>query len=353
MPKILAGHRGSIAAVSTTKDDRFVLSGGSDKTLKLWNIESGECQRTFVGHDAEVSALAVVPNGPFVVSGSRDETLRLWNIESGECVRTLEGHVGEVCSVAVAPDGQTVISGGEDGTLRLWDLRAGSCQRVFDGHPARKDMQSLIRGSNSEIAYNDVLTNYALAPTYEADTLSFFGHADTVTAVALCPEGRLIVSSSRDTTVRLWDVRSGKCLWIFGGFHHGPGFSVGNVAIVRNGKFVVSLSETLRVWKLSRKTLRRALWGVVSEKSLATLGDEQMLGRAMAVMPDARHVLVTTDRGKTISLFRLKSGRHVSDLEPSSHQVNSLAVDSRGYRVVTGGNDGNIELWDLQKVGAR
>jgi len=345
--RVFRGHRDSVAAVTTTTDGGFVLSGSSDNTLRLWNIASGECLRTFAGHGAQVCAVAAVPHGPFAVSGSHDETLRLWNIYSGNCVRTLEGHVGEVSCVAVAPDGQTVISGGEDCTLRLWELGSGLCRRVFDSHPARMDMQSLIRGSNSEFAYNDVLTNYAVAPTYDAETSRFFGHADVVTAVALSPDGRFVVSASRDTTARLWDVRSGKCLWIFGGHHNADGFSVDDVAIAPNGKYVVSMSERLRLWKLSRKSVRRALWGVVSEKGLATLGNDRIVGRAMALLPDSKLVLVTTDSGNTISLFHLRSGRHLRDLEPDSHQINALAVDPQGHYVVAGNGDGSLGLWDL------
>jgi WD40 repeat protein len=76
-----------------------------------------------------VYAVALTGNGR-AVSGSLDRTLRVWDLGSGDCLRTLEGHTGGVSTVALTGDGWAV-SGSDDGTLRVWELDRGLCLAVF------------------------------------------------------------------------------------------------------------------------------------------------------------------------------------------------------------------------------
>src|SRR5262249_45835640 len=70
-------------------------------------------------------SVAFSPDGKTVVSGSIDRTVRLWDVATGQSLRTLQGHTDAVESVAFSPDGKTVVSGSRDGTLRLWAVLSG------------------------------------------------------------------------------------------------------------------------------------------------------------------------------------------------------------------------------------
>jgi len=87
----LAGHTGSVNAISITPDGLRALSGSDDTTLKLWNLESGECLQTLAGHTSYVTIVSLTPDGHRAISGSGDSTIKLWNLESGECLQTLAG----------------------------------------------------------------------------------------------------------------------------------------------------------------------------------------------------------------------------------------------------------------------
>ena len=95
-----------IRAVAVTPDGRRVVSASDDRTLRLWDLGSGQMIRTLEGHRDEVSAVAVTPDGRQAVSASDDRTLRLWDLESGQTLRTLEGHTYLVTAIVVAPDGR-------------------------------------------------------------------------------------------------------------------------------------------------------------------------------------------------------------------------------------------------------
>ena len=95
---VLTGHTSFVTSVAFSPNGQFLVSGSGDKSVRLWNIDSGEVQ-VFKGHTDWVSSVAFSPNGQFLVSGSLDKSVRLWNIDSGE-VQVLEGHTGRVGCVA-------------------------------------------------------------------------------------------------------------------------------------------------------------------------------------------------------------------------------------------------------------
>jgi WD40 repeat protein len=91
-------------------------------TLRLWELATGQCVRTFEGHTDDVDSVSISPDGRWGLSGSDDKTLRLWELATGQCLRTFEGHTDNVDSVSISPDGRWALSGSEDKTLRLWEL---------------------------------------------------------------------------------------------------------------------------------------------------------------------------------------------------------------------------------------
>jgi hypothetical protein len=154
-----------------TPDGRRAVSASSDKTLRLWDLESGHCLRTLEGHTSGVGSVSVTPDGRGAVSASYDKTLRLWDLDSGACLRTLEGHTSAVKSVRVTPNGRCAVSAGyDDKALRLWELHSGACLHILEGH------------------------------------------TDRIESVRMTPGGHHAVTVGVDRTLRLWDLESGTCL---------------------------------------------------------------------------------------------------------------------------------------------
>ena len=155
-----------VNSVAFSPNGRTALSGGSDNSLKLWDIATGSVIRTFQGHTNSVNSVAFAPDGRTALSGSDDNTLRLWDIATGSVIRTFQGHTNSVQSVAFSPDGQTALSGSDDATLKLWDIATGSVIRTID------DNSSLVK------------------------------------SVAFSPDGRTALSGGYDHTLKLWDLGS-------------------------------------------------------------------------------------------------------------------------------------------------
>ncbi|MEM9367345.1 MAG: TIR domain-containing protein [Planctomycetota bacterium] len=128
------GHGDGVWSGAFSAAGDQLLSVSSDNTLKLWNVASGACLRTFEGHKSVVRSGVFSPSGDQLLSASSDKTLKLWDVASGACMRTFKGHKSVVRSGVFSPSGDQLLSASSDNTLKLWDVASGACMRTFEGH---------------------------------------------------------------------------------------------------------------------------------------------------------------------------------------------------------------------------
>ena len=138
------GHKGSVNSLAISPDSSFALSGGEDKTVRTWLVETVfiapvstiKCSRILEGHTKPVTSVAISPDGLWGLSGSKDKTARLWSIKTGQCLRVFSGHTGGVNAVAFSTDENSIITGSDDCDIRVWDVGTGRCKCVIKGHRA-------------------------------------------------------------------------------------------------------------------------------------------------------------------------------------------------------------------------
>jgi WD40 repeat protein len=165
----LQGHGNWARAVAFQYQAGMMLASGSeDRTVKLWNLGSGQEISTLQHQEGGVNAVAFNHDGTRLASASNDTTIKIWDVVNHHLVFTLYGHRHTVFSVAFSPDSRLLASGGVDHTVRLWDVNVGR----------------------------------------ELFTLQ--GHTGWVFSVAFSPDGRFLASGSQDKTVKLWEVCSGQ-----------------------------------------------------------------------------------------------------------------------------------------------
>nr|CAH7715636.1 unnamed protein product [Callosobruchus chinensis] len=143
--RTLKGHTDSIQDIGAAFDPsgKLLASCSADMSIKLWDFQqSYECVRTMLGHDHNVSSVAFMPAGDFVVSASRDKTvkisrdktIRIWDVGAGVALFVLVGHDNWVRGLAFHPGGKFLVSASDDKTLRVWDLRNKRCMKVLEAH---------------------------------------------------------------------------------------------------------------------------------------------------------------------------------------------------------------------------
>ena len=288
--RVLTGHSGQVSSVALTPDGRYVVSGSNDKTLRVWELASGQCVRALEGHTDRVQSVAITPDGRYTVSGSNDKTLRVWELFSGRCIRTVEGHSSYVFCVAITPDGRYAVSGSFDKTLRVWELSSGRCVHTLEGH------------------------------------------TDSVQSVALTPDGRYAVSGSFDKTLRVWELASSRCVRTLNGHKNG----VKSVTLTPNSRYAVSScgDTTLRVWAITSGTCVRILENCTDGVS------------SVAFTPDGRYA-VSGSSDKIMQVWEFATDRCVRDLDGHTASVTSIALTPDGRYAVSGSTDGTLRVWEL------
>lgn len=137
--KSLFAHQGLIWALAFRGDGKILVSGGEDGMVKLWNVETGMCEKILHGHQSLVLCAAFQKKGNLLATGSSDRTIRLWDSGTGRCLNVLEGHTSGVWSLGFIEDGKMLISGSLDETIKCWDVEKSVCvatmksARIYEG----------------------------------------------------------------------------------------------------------------------------------------------------------------------------------------------------------------------------
>ena len=205
---MIGSHDKWINGLCFSPDGRLMASG-SDGTIHLWEVLTGEHQQMLVDRDGRVESLAFAPNGKFLASLSTF-TVKIWDIVSGTLQQTLTGgKLGNQC-LAISPNSRLVASGAGDKTVRIWDAQSGDLRHILsaDGDGVHSvafspDGKLIASGwSLGEIRIWDVVSGDVKQILRE--------YSDRITLVTFSPNGKLVASCTYDGTIRVWSVEVGK-----------------------------------------------------------------------------------------------------------------------------------------------
>ena len=329
---ILQGHTDSVWAVALSPDQQILASSSDDQTVKLWQVSTGTCTKTLQGFDSQVCSLAFSPDSQILASGSVERTVQLWDVNTGQALRTLSGHRHQVWSFTLSPDNQQLATGSDDQTVRLWDVSTGRCLKTWSGH--RDWVWSVAFSPNGSIlatgSYDRTVKIWNIQTGECLHTLQ--GHTDRVQAVTFSPDGGILASASDDQTVKLWDISTGERL----------NSLLGHTRLIR----AIAFSPDSQILASGSNDQTVRLWDVSTGECLKILRGHTDRVHSLAFRVDSQ-LLATASYDQTAKLWEVSTGQCLKSWSCETERLHAVGFSAKGQPLVSSSNEQIVRLWDI------
>ncbi len=333
----LEGHQAEILCLAFAADNKRLISGGRDKTVRVWNVASGEELHRLEGHGGTVHSGLLSPGGKVLASGSDDKTIRLWDMASGKELRRVE-QPGPVYVVAFAHDGKTLAAGCSDrgyGVLQLWDAaEMKPRRRISLPSPVvsiafAPDDRTLASAQGMSIRLWDPATGKEVRRSEN--------HAAQTHSLAVSPDGRTVAVGADDDAIRLCDTATGRVIRRLPVDGDVP--ATYTVALSPDGKTLASSGMGVARGKTIPKGFD--LWNLATgEKTRRASG---VMVYRLALSPDGKMVAAGVSE---IVLFDTATGKELRRMPGHPDYVEVLAFSPDGKLLASLGT-GKAALWNV------
>jgi WD40 repeat protein len=290
------------------------------------------------GHKNGITCAAFSPDGKSIVSGSEDYTLRVWNIENIESGSLLlEGHEAEVCSVAFSPNGNYVASRSMDDTIQLWDIKTGksilkqlaqgTIQHCATSVSFTPDGKYVVSASRDVIQLLNIETG-----EMELKPFQFDEPCVEFLKVAFSADGKYIALGLDTGRIRLQNIETGKVEATFNALRYFLN-RFRALSFSPDGKYIVCGSNhSMQLWNIETG---QEIW-------------ERIINGFVAFSPDGQYIVSGSD--DIVRLWDVKTGAAVSRPFPHPHCVTSVLFSPNGKYIVSGSVDCTIRLWKIDST---
>ncbi|XDE62821.1 AAA-like domain-containing protein [Arthrospira platensis BEA 1257B] len=365
---VLGEHQNSIRTVAFSPDGNIIASGSWDRSIRLWSPDGRHLQ-TFASHTAPMTQLSFSPDGETLASADFHGEVKLWKVKNrfftvlsghqdnvratvftpdhqqvfssswggevyrwdmqGNLLGSLEGHDQGVIGLAVSPDGEILATSSWDESIRLWNMEGELLKVINNAHSMGGNQ--LAFSPNGEVIASVGNDNKVKLWSRVGEFLREWEYSESITGIAFSPDGKMVVTGSEDTEVRVVYIDGSGTRLI--GNHQG---SVWGVAFSPQGDMIASAStdNTLRLWFLDgREPIVLHHQGTVDK---------------VAFSPDGQMIASVSWDG-TIQLWT-NEGVKIRTLIRHQGSVRTVAFSNDGKWMISGGDDNQVIIWNLAEI---
>jgi RNA polymerase sigma factor (sigma-70 family) len=332
-----------ILSLAFSTDGTILVTGGSDQTVRVWDLRIRAERRPAGGHGEAIDAVAFSPDGRQVATAGADQTVRLWDATSGREGRQFECG-GAVGCLAYAPDGKTLATGGD--AVRLWDVGTGrEVRKLTTGVPRALAYSSDGRTLAVLSGAPDRLVLEMVDVAGGKESRRFTGTWRDLNCLAFSPDGKLLAVAGHQGRLddyRIWllDAATGKVSRELVGHFN----IIRSVAFSPDGRLLASAGGQNFSGRRSDYSIR--IWQTADGETLHRLEVPLSPVHGLAFSPDGR-ALVSAHHDKLLRLWEVATGQERCRFAGHLNAVNGVAFAPEGRRLLSGSADGTALVWNV------
>jgi WD40 repeat protein len=351
---VLKGHGGLVLTINYSSDGRFLVSGGQDKNVRVWDIESSREYLILIGHEGTIINSNFIASNKQIYTISEDNTLRIWDAQKGQEIHRLCMSHTQINCVAVHPEGKYFIMGLEDGTLLARSINTGEAFQRFKTHS--KKITGIIfspNGTYIAVTFSDY--TIIVLNGFNGNEVGSYQHGESVNYMTFSQDERFLASASGhsideyatiagrninrmllkagkqvvriDNSVRIWDVGKAHEVTIITqkAGPRGLAFSFDGA------KLAITAGNTIEIWSIHKniKVNRIILDSVIA---------------AVTYSNDDRYIALGSYDG-TVRIFDAICAPQDFEIPSFRRSIMAVAYSPNGQQLAAGSNAGEIRLW--------
>jgi WD40 repeat protein len=324
----LEGHSEEVTIVVWNHDDSKILSGSEDRTIIIWDGETGELLKSLQGHSYSITSLDWNHDDSKIVSAALYCSIKIWDGETGTLLNTLLDDENLTVSVSWNHDSTKIIAGTMDGVIKIWNANSealGTSLHVHHPISSNSSDDNLIVTSSTDNTVNiwDRTTGkiWKTFPTSASEGVTVSWNRN---------ETKLAVGNG-NTKVKIWEVATGELLTSFE-----SNCFVTYISWNPNGNELLVLGIEDLTFEVRSGVTGQLLKALKGHSGSVVSGAWNHTGNKIA----------TGSADKSIKIWEITTGAVLRTLEGHSHRVTSVVWNHNDSKIVSGSADCSIKIWD-------
>ena len=334
------GHKGRISenGLKFSHSGKQFVSGSYDKTVRVWNVETGDNLAVLKGHVDDVESVIFSSDDSLLASSSTDKTIRIWDTQNYESLHTLQGHINNVLDIRFIHNDSMLVSGSRDSTLRVWDIQSGVAMKVLQGHTAAINGVDVKGDHIFSAGFDGTIRRWSSKLSHQQHYKDV-EYVPVSTALVLSQHASLI--GSKKGQLQLIDLESTEVLWSEAAAHKGR---IERIHVSTDEQYALTIGhkdKMLKLWQIENKTVQL-------KQSISLLNTPY----AVRFSKQGHYASVGDKKG---NIFVYQFDRQAETLNQIMHitahdkKITSLAFPNEA-NLLSSSEDGYVKHWQLGKA---